>query len=498
MWLVVLAVLAVVAHGAIHEYDGVVLPKDTLMYRRSGMFLAKRKDTESFIKVDLKLARAADAPPLQDLEGEKLKVQLAVFDESVWNHGLGVFIKNPKTGEQEHIFCCTQELVNDKVCEEPFTLILHEDAKHGTFLYTVDLAHNDEGVGRIDRTFPITSTGLKYLLISSCNELTGSVVINGKTEWKNPFGYLPGELHGFLPFTLGLAVAYVGIGFAWAMLSLWHWRELMILQTYVTVVLGLSMMEMTFRYYDYSQFNAHGSRSTELMLWASMLHTMKQTVSRMLVLIVSMGFGIVKPSLGDSANTVWGLGGLFFFFSMIQRVYELSAHTSAVTFMQYVTMLPVASLDLVFFVWIFRSLSEVTSQLEAKTSVGKENAKLELYRKFRRVLYFTMFVAGMWSIVYSGIVVSGRITREWKTRWLFDGFFDLEYLLVLLAIMFLWRPTNNATQFAYAKVPVAVVANGDDDEEYGAGLEEEAKKLVVAVVGDIVPVAVQVDKPNKD
>ncbi|KAH9245984.1 hypothetical protein BASA81_016525 [Batrachochytrium salamandrivorans] len=409
MWLV-LVVLAVIVHGAIHEYDGVVLPKDTLMYRRSGMFLAKRKNTESFIKVDLKLTRAEDAPPLQDLEGEKLK---------------------------------------------------------------------DDGVGRIDRTFPITSTGLKYLLISSCNELTGSVVLDGKTEWKNPFGYLPGELHGFLPFTLGLAITYVGIGLVWAVLSFWHWRELMILQTYVTVVLGLSMMEMTFRYYDYSQFNAHGSRSTELMLWASMLHTMKQTVSRMLVLIVSMGFGIVKPSLGDSANTVWGLGGLFFFFSMIQRVYELSAHTSAVTFMQYVTMLPVASLDLVFFVWIFRSLSEVMSQLEAKTSVGKENAKLELYRKFRRVLYFTMLVACVWSLVYLFIVVSGQITREWKTRWLFDGFFDLEYLLVLLAIMFLWRPTNNATQFAYAKVPVVVVANNggeEDEEEYGAGLEEEAKK----------------------
>lgn len=480
--------------GAIHEYNDVLLPKDSLMFRHSGMFGSTAKH-ESFIKVDLKLTREEGSASADELGGEKLKVQLAIFDKSMWDKGLGVFVNNVDTGLEEHMFCCTQELVHDKVCDEPFTLILKENPANGVYLHTVDFSQAE--VQRIDRTFPIPIKGLKYLMISSCNDMTGTVRINGRTEWKNPYGYLPGELHGFLFFTRGMALVYVACGLLWAAMCLWNWRELMILQNYVTVVLALSMMEMTLRYYDYAQFNRLGARSTELMLSGSILHTMKQTMSRVLVLVVSMGFGIVKPTLGDSANTVWGLGGLFFFFAMVQRVYELSAHTSAITFMQYVTMLPVATLDLVFFVWIFRSLGDVLLQLESKTGEGKENAKLTLYRHFRRILLFTMFITCFWSLVYTFIVVSGRINRDWETRWLFDGFFDLEYFFVLVAIMILWRPTNNATQFAYARVPAPPPVQ-DEDEEYGAGLEEETKKLVVAVAtGDSV-IVVDKEKVNQD
>ena len=199
---------------------------------------------------------------------------------------------------------------------------------------------------------------------------------------------------------------------------------------------------------------------------AGILHTLKQTVSRLLVLVVSMGFGIVKPSLGDSFYTVAGLGGLFFFFAIVQRIYELSSHTSAITFMQYVTMLPVAALDLVFFLWTFRSLNDVIGQLENR----EQELKLQLYKRFRLVLVVTMLVASIWSLVYSFIVVSGRINDDWESRWIFDGFFDVLYVLVLIAIMILWRPTNNSTQFAYSRI---VAKDVDDDEEYGNGLEEQ-------------------------
>jgi hypothetical protein len=241
----------------------------------------------------------------------------------------------------------------------------------------------------------------------------------------------------------------------------------MLLQNYVTVVLALGMMEMALRYFDFAQFNRFGTRGGGLMFMSSILHTCKQTVSRLLVLVVSMGFGIVKPTLGDAFNTVVGLGGLFFFFSVVQRLYELSSHTSAITFMQYVTMLPVAALDLVFFFWIFRSLTDVIAQLETR----EQGVKLQLYKRFRVVLITTMITACVWSLTYSVIVVSGKINADWESRWIYDGFFDILYLSVLIAIMVLWRPTNNSAQFAYARVTTRDV--DDDDEEYGNGLVEE-------------------------
>jgi len=440
------------------------------MFRRSGMYgpddTPQGEGNPSFIKVDLVLRR--ENP---EYHGEPIIVQLAVFDQEVWDKGLGEKLRN-KNGEIEQVYCCTQELVAAKVCDEPMTLILKEDKSEGTYVTNIEFLPDPNDKKKTQEqskqiTFSIPYKGLKYLLFSSCNDMAGQISIDGKTEWKNPYGYLPGELFGFLGFFSHLAAFYIVIGAIWAIACARHWRELMILQNYVTIVLALGMMEMALRYYDFAQFNINGTRGTGLMLSSSVLHTVKQTVSRLLVLVVSMGFGIVKPTLGDSFNTIAGLGGLFFFFAVVQRVYELSSHTSAITFMQYVTMLPVAALDLVFFFWIFRSLSDIIAQLENR----EQGVKLQLYKRFRIVLIITMLLACGWSLIYSFIVVSGRISADWESRWMFDGFFDVLYVFVLIMIMVLWRPTNNAAQFAYARVRTRDI--DDDDEEYGNGLEDE-------------------------
>ena len=469
--------------AAIHEYKDVELPRDALMFRRSGMYgpddAPEGKGNPSFIKVDLTLERE-----LPEYHNEPIKVQLAVFDQQVWDKGLGVKIKN-KDGIEEHVFCCTPELQSSGFCDEPLTLILQPDVAKGTYVHEVEFLPTEKGSNvtgpvKVDRVFKIPFKGIKYLLFSSCNDFAGLIRINGQTEWKNPFGYLSGELYGFLAFFSRLAGAYIVIGAIWAIACARHWKELMILQNYVTVVLALGMMEMALRYYDFAQFNRSGTRGFALMMMSSIMHTLKQTVSRLLVLVVSMGFGIVKPTLGDSFNTIAGLGGLFFFFVMVQRVYELASHTSAITFMQYVTMLPVAALDLVFFFWILRSLNDIIAQLEAR----EQGVKLTLYKRFRGVLLFTMLVACAWSLIYSLIVFSGKVNQDWETRWIYDGLFDILYLFILVCIMILWRPTNNSAQFAYARV---TTHDADDDEEYGGGLQEEV------VEGD----AVMVKAPEK-
>ena len=40
----------------------------------------------------------------------------------------------------------------------------------------------------VERTFPIERKGMYYLMFSSCNELTGDVLISGQTEWTSLSG----------------------------------------------------------------------------------------------------------------------------------------------------------------------------------------------------------------------------------------------------------------------------------------------------------------------
>ena len=62
------------------------------------------------------------------------------------------------------------------------------------------------------------------------------------------------------------------------------------------------------RYFDYVNFNATGYRPYVTTLYAVLLGCARKTISRVLVLIVSMGYGVVLPYLGAIQHKV-----LFFF-----------------------------------------------------------------------------------------------------------------------------------------------------------------------------------------
>ena len=86
-------------------------------------------------------------------------------------------------------------------------------------------------------------------MFSSCNELTQDVYINGVTEWKNPYGYLPGQLYASLGFFSNISLIYLIIAFAWAVQCLRFWRELIPLQLFITAVLVLVSVMPLLNYY---------------------------------------------------------------------------------------------------------------------------------------------------------------------------------------------------------------------------------------------------------
>ena len=52
------------------------------------------------------------------------------------------------------------------------------------------------------------------------------------------------------------------------------------------------------RYFDFVNFNTSGYRPYLTTLYAVLLGCLRKTISRVLVLIVSMGFGVIVPYLG--------------------------------------------------------------------------------------------------------------------------------------------------------------------------------------------------------
>ncbi|RID76011.1 hypothetical protein BRARA_B03011 [Brassica rapa] len=142
------------------------------------------------------------------------------------------------------------------------------------------------------------------------------------------------------------------------------------------MVLGLR--EMVFWYLDYANFNSTGMRLGDMPLalttWVVVVGAFRKTVSQILILCVSMGFGVVKSTLAsgmlDIAENVSGRAKLFL-------------------------VLTDAFLDAFLILWIFTSLSKTLEQLQMK----RTSVKLDIYRKFSNALTVLVVASVAW-IVY--------------------------------------------------------------------------------------------------
>ena len=459
------------AYATIHSYQDEILAADTIVYHQSGMFSVDEtparasRYSKSAVKVDLTFERAE-----KDWPGEVTAVELLIYEHTARTT---IGYVSPDTKELK--YCCTPELVDSGVCQFPYRVIVDKSASNGAVVQEVEFKKRGDGTASrlVQRTFSVEKKGLYYFMFASCNELTGDVVISGTTEWINPYGYLPGELYGFMPFYGRISLGYLVAAFVWMFVCFRHWKQLLMLQNFITVVMALGMIEMLLRYYDFHNLNKNGTRSMPLMLTAVVFTSIKKVVSRMLVLVVSMGYGVVRPTLGDAGSRILILGAVYLVFVSIQYTVESLSHSEQVSFSQYLMLLPVALLDVLFYFWIFRALVVTVKTLEVK----RQGMKLLMYTRFQRILYCSVVISALWGAFYTFIVASGRIQAEWERRWIYEGFWDVIYFGILITMMVLWRPAKHAHRYAYQQVDTFDDFDyDDDDDEFDATIDFDAEE----------------------
>ncbi|RVW52128.1 Transmembrane protein 87A [Vitis vinifera] len=275
----------------------------------------------------------------------------------------------------------------------------------------------DKLVARLQlKSMEITKTGMYNLYFIHCDPKLKEVVLEGKTIWKNPTGYLPGRMAPLMNFYGIMSLAFVILGIFWFSQNARFWREVLPLQNCVTLVITLGMFEMAFWYFDYAQFNKTGVRPTATTIWAVTFGTVKRTVARLIILMVSMGYGVVRPTLGGLTSKVVMLGVTFF---MASEVLELVENVGAVTTL-------------------------------TKLQVKRMMAKLDIYRKFTNALAVAVIVSVGW-ICYELYFKSSDVYNEqWQNAWIIPAFWQVLSFSLLCVICALWAPSQNSTRYAYS------------------------------------------------
>ncbi len=87
---------------------------------------------------------------------------------------------------------------------------------------------------------------------------------------------------------------YTVLGVLWLLICFCRWKDILRIQLWIGAVLLLGMLEMAVFLAEYESLNNTGQLTEAAEYFAELLSCAKRSLARILVLVASMGFGIVK------------------------------------------------------------------------------------------------------------------------------------------------------------------------------------------------------------
>ncbi|XP_026984844.1 transmembrane protein 87B [Sagmatias obliquidens] len=298
--------------------------------------------------------------------------------------------------------------------------------------------------------------GFHIFIVSIKTEKTdASWNLNVSLSMMGPHGYISASDWPLMIFYMVMCIVYILYGILWLMWSACYWKDILRIQFWIAAVIFLGMLEKAVFYAEYQNINSTGLSTQSLLIFAELISAIKRTLARLLVIIVSLGYGIVKPRLGTVMHRVIGLGILYFIFAAAEGVIRVIGGSNhlAVVFGDII----LAVIDSIFVWFIFISLAQTMKTLRLR----KNTVKFSLYRHFTNTLIFAIMASVVFMVWTTKTFRIAKCQSDWMERWIDDAFWSFLFSLILIVIMFLWRPSANNQRYAF----MPLIDDSDDEIE---------------------------------
>ena len=117
---------------------------------------------------------------------------------------------------------------------------------------------------------------------------------------------------------------YLAITATWSYLAHKYWSDLLPVQRILTGAVVFILIEHIFLYVYYDNYNKVGAPSKVLLFLVTLLNAGRNAVSFFLLLIVSLGYSVVKPSLGPTMKKCILLAFAHFIFGFLYTMVRSS------------------------------------------------------------------------------------------------------------------------------------------------------------------------------
>ncbi|KAJ1655161.1 hypothetical protein IWQ61_005034 [Dispira simplex] len=364
-------------------------------------------------------------------------VSLAIFN---WldEGSIGIPLPDkPKTRQ----YICTQDAITASLCQaDEYGKILVNQPNHTTqpvLTRYINLSEEDPDHLTNLVSYQVNESGIYCVNVFATAQFTGEV------QWHNPYGNLPAVDYPKIMFYGLLSLAYLLVSVLWLVGVVRYWREILPMQHYLSALLICLLAAFGIHYGFYRYYNAHGTKSVVLTVLLVIFNSLRNSLSFFMLLLVALGYSVVKPSLGSTMRKCQILAVLHFIFSCIYALATVARLGNNDTEMiGLLAILPLAVTMGTFYMWTLVALSRTVRFLHQR----RQNFKLAMYRNLWRLLLacaILILVLVAVNIANFAFRTDPRwVVYRWQVRWLlFDGWLTVIYTFAFFVILFLWRPT---------------------------------------------------------
>ncbi|KAI9313110.1 lung seven transmembrane receptor-domain-containing protein [Dichotomocladium elegans] len=376
---------------------------------------------------------------------------------------------NNRTGELQ--YTCDDEAIAQKLCDASSYgqfLINNVDENTSIFTTAIDFSKTptSENEGAL---YKVNETGYYCVTIIPANlENETLSSFDAWVEWKNPYGNLPAADYPKLLFYGVFSLIYLVVGIFWAVQTFRYWRDILPVQHFLSGTIFYLVCEMAINWGYWEAYNQTGKPSYGLLALVAFMNAGRNSMSFFMLLVVCMGYSVVKPSLGSAMKKCIILASTHFFFVVIYSLGIMLFDPETAGFLVLLVIFPLAITMSVFYVWIFSSLSATIATLELR----KQHVKARMYTIVHRLLIFSVIMVVV-IFILNMFAFSGRNevdwdANSWQWRWIMlDGLLNVLYFIVFLVIVVLWRPTSNNQRYGLQQI--------SQDEDEAVDLENQLR-----------------------
>jgi hypothetical protein len=402
-----------------------------------------------------------------------LSLRLSTLTEEDYVNVSVLFYHQKETGKEGGAEAGTEggvDYVPDSdLCALEFPPGASDRAMHTVMAHKVEAAPGEgpastEWAARVEADYKVVESGVQNVLFQICPPLVSvsEVGLAGELSFRNPYGFLPGRFYGYLPFEGARFFAFLVFFLVYLGLVCKHRGHLLRLHYAILSVLVIATAESLSWFLAFSHMNTRGTPYCcpfpAVVVSAMVFELVQKTVSRALLLLICLGYGIARPSLHKGEwLSLLTLSLLYLGATMLDEASEIAEARQlggsgggggggGASTNRLLWSFPALLCDIVFLSWIYMSLVTMMKILREQN----ETYKLELYSRLSNTILAFVSLFGILTLVVSLSRV-GVFTWPWTLLWIETVAWEVLNFAVLTAVCFLWRPTPTSQFLAQAK-----------------------------------------------